>query len=114
MSMAVLDEVDVPDVPVQDGARERVLAALETKPASVRVLRQRCRIKTMTLCDLLTQLVDDGNAEKVERGYRRTAQASCADVSPRTPETPGNGNGKRNGLSGETQAGSAGEQPAEG
>ena len=112
--MAVLDEVPAAEKPRVASPRERVLSALSAEPASVRALREHCRMKTATLCDVLTRLVADGDAVQEEDGYRRTADAQAACVSLPTPGLPGNGNGKHCPLPGETKVGSAGEQPAEG
>lgn len=114
VSMAVLDEVPAAEKPRVASPRERVLSALSAEPASVRALREQCRMKTATLCDVLTHLVADGDAVQEEDGYRRTECSLAACVSLPTPDLLGNGNGKRDPLPGETEVGSAGEQPAEG
>jgi hypothetical protein len=114
LSMAVLDEAPAAEKPRAARSRDRVLSALSAEPASVRVLREHCRMKTATLCDVLTRLVADGDAVKEEDGYRRTAGSLAACVSLPTPGLLGNGNGKHDPLPGETEVGSAGEQPAEG
>lgn len=114
LSMAVLDEAPADEKPKATRPRERVLSALSAEPASVRAIRDRCRMKTATLCDVLTHLVADGDAVQEESGYRRTTGSPAVFVSPQTPGPPGNGNGQHHELPGETEAGSAGEQPAEG
>lgn len=114
MSMAVLDEVPAAEEARVASPRERVIAALSAEPASVRVLREHCRMKTATLCDVLTRLVADGDAVQEEDGYRRTESSLAACVSLPIPGLSGNGNGKHDPLPGETEVGSAGEQPAEG
>lgn len=114
VSMAVLDEEIAAEEPRVARPRERVLAALSDAPTSVRVLREHCRMKTATLCDELTRLVAEGVAVQDEGGYRRAAVSPAACVSLPPPGLSGNGNGKHDTLPGETEVGSAGEQPAEG
>lgn len=114
MSMAVLDEVPAAEEARVASPRERVISALSAEPASVRVLREHCRMKTATLCDVLMRLVADGDAVQEEDGYRRAAGSLAACVSLPIPGLQGNGNGKHDPLPGETEVGSAGEQPAEG
>lgn len=114
LSMAVLDEAPAAETPKVASPRERVLSALSAESASVRALREHCRMKTATLCDVLTRLVAEGEAVQEEDGYRRTAGSLAACVSLPTPGLLGNGNGKHEPLPGETEVGSAGEQPAEG
>ena len=53
--------------------RERVLAALSDEPATARVLRKRCGMRTATLSDVLAQLVSEGVVEKTQDGYQRVA-----------------------------------------
>jgi len=76
LSMAVLDEGEAQE----DGAekpqappRDRVLTLLTTEPTTVRDLRERCHMRTATLCDVLAQLVADGLVIKSPNGYRRVA-----------------------------------------
>jgi len=114
VSMAVLDEVAEAEKPRVRSPRDRVLAALSAEPTTVRALREQCRMRTSTLCDVLTRLVADGEAVQEEDGYRCRAGSRDACVSHSPPGLLGNGNGKHDPLPGETQAGSAGEQPAEG
>jgi len=114
VSMAVLDEVPASERARVASPRERVFSALSAEPASVRALREHCRMKTATLCDVLTRLVADGDAVQEEDGYRRTEGPQTACVSLPIPGLQGNGNGKHEPLPGETEVGSAEEQPAEG
>ncbi len=109
LSMAVREEAS--DAEPAPDPRERVLAALTDHPRSVRDLRDHCRMRTATLCDVLTHLVSQGLALQEEGGYRR---APSPAVSPLPLGPAGNGNGKPHDLPGETEAGPAGEQPAKG
>lgn len=75
LSMTALDEREAREdaaetLPVP---RDRVLALLSTEPTAVRELRERCHMRTATLCDVLAQLVADGLASKTATGYRRIA-----------------------------------------
>jgi hypothetical protein len=74
LSLAVLDDGDLPRE--ERGAaspRERVLALLSAEPLTVRELRERCRMRTTTLCEVLAQLVAEGVASKTTAGYCRAA-----------------------------------------
>ncbi len=72
LSLQVLDEAPEPEVD-RPSPRERVLKALTAEPATVRELRERCRMKTARLCELLAELVADGTATKTDAGYGRAA-----------------------------------------
>ncbi len=92
--------------------RRRVLDALTAQARTVRDLRERSRMRTSTLCDVLAELVAEGLAEQADGGYRRSDLEGS--VSACSLGTGGNGNGKRDDMPGETEVGSAGEHPAEG
>jgi hypothetical protein len=107
--------VAAPPCPEEERAappRQRVLDALTPEPRTVRELRERCRIRTATLCEVLTVLVAEGLATQDDGGYRR--EESEGPVSGPSLGTRGNGNGKHDDMPGETEVGSAGEHPAEG
>ena len=71
--MAVTDEAPEPVEPCEPSPRERVLAALSGEPTTVRDLRELCRMRTATLCDVLGELASEGAVERTEAGYRRGA-----------------------------------------
>lgn len=73
LSLQVLDEAPAEPEANRPGPRERVLEALSGEPATVRELRDRCRMKTARLCEVLAELVADGSATKTEAGYLRAA-----------------------------------------
>lgn len=73
LSMAVLEASAAPAERDTLSPRERVLQALTLEPMSVRDLRERCRMRTATLCELLTELVHEGAAARTEEGWRRVA-----------------------------------------
>ncbi len=102
---------------------QRVHQALSQtdQPIAVQQLRQRCRLRTATVCEALKNLCAQGQARRTNGGYCSATSASppthsSAPLSqPSLPrELTGNGNGKHTALSSETEAGSAEEQPAEG
>ncbi len=118
-----------PPEPDPETPAERILQAMGQidHPVSVQQLRKLCRIRTATLCDTLAELCRHGQVCRNDRGYRLTAVEHEKTVSfPSTPIDPtGNGNGKRSEnpsvgsrqellFFGETQAGAAGTQPAQG
>ncbi len=75
LSMAVLDEGEAREDGVEkpQAPRDRVLTLLTTEPTTVRDLRERCHMRTATLCDVLAELVADGLVIKAAAGYRRVA-----------------------------------------
>jgi hypothetical protein len=101
---------------------ERVLQAMaQTRgPLTAQQLRKLCRMRTTTLGETLAALRSQGRVTHTPDGYVLTGQL-CGNTAS-FPAAPigdaGNGNGKRPVqlplLSGETQAGSAGTQPAQG
>jgi hypothetical protein len=117
---------------------ERVLATLHASSAalSTQQLRKLCGLRTTTLCQTLQEMRSAGRIVHRADGYmpvaahaaRATATGGGPDTTVSFPEPPlgsaGNGNGKRARpaprerqlilFSGETQAGSAGTQPAQG
>lgn len=107
---------------------ERILQALAgvPKPVDRRTLRDLCRMRSATLGDALAQLTAQGRIAHGPDGYRLSHPRSDTVSFPDAPIDPsGNGNGKppplptpftssQIPLSGETQAGSAGTQPAQG
>jgi hypothetical protein len=101
---------------------ERVLQVMaETRgPLTAQQLRKLCRMRTTTLCETLADLRSQGRVTHTPDGYALTGHPCRNTVSfPAAPiGDAGNGNGKRmvqlSLLSGETQAGSARTQPAQG
>jgi hypothetical protein len=101
---------------------ERVLQAMSQAlgPLTAQQLRKLCRMRTTTLCETLTALRSQGRVIHTPDGYALSGHQHEIPVS--LPAAPmgdaGNGNGKHpvqlHLLSGETQAGSAGTQPAQG
>lgn len=104
-------------------ASERILQALQeaTLPMSTQQLRKRCALRTTTLCETLNLLSQAGRIVREPKGYSLPAAVS---ISAPPIGSTGNGNGKQPAsaallhelplFSGETQAGSAGTQPAQG
>ncbi len=105
-------------LPPSTSPRQRVLEILSQMdhPVSVQQLRQRCRLRTSTVCETLQALCAQGRARHAKDGYHSVApeDASAASQLLLSIQPPGNGNGKQPSLSSETEAGSAEEQPAEG
>jgi len=73
LSLRVLDEAPPGSEPDKPSPRQRVLEALTIEPATVRELRERCRMQTARLCKILAELVSEGAAAKTEAGFRRAA-----------------------------------------
>jgi hypothetical protein len=71
ISLVVAGDGAPAQAPPRLAARQRVLDALAEagEPLAVRQLRERSRIRTATLCDLLRQLVEDGEVIKSALGY---------------------------------------------
>ena len=109
----------VPDEPQKPSASQRVLDALIelNAPATIQQLRKLCRMRTATLCQTLKELCESGIVDQGSDGYRLLDGQDTLPVcvSPTPLEKLGNGNGKQLLIAfGETQAGSAGTQPAQG
>ena len=121
LSLSVFDAPAEPE-PQPASPSERVVQAMTdaATPLSAQQLRKLCRMRTATLCDTLADLQRRRQVVHSPDGYRLTPPKDEKPVSfPATPiGSTGNGNGKRTVqlplLSGETQAGSAGTQPAQG
>jgi hypothetical protein len=127
LALGVLSTPPAPE-PETPSASRRVLDALATldAPASIQKLRALCRMRTATLCETLNGLCESRLVSHGPGGYRFVASPDPLPVSVSLSpiETPGNGNGKpptsqpplsqQNTLFGETDAGTAGTQPAEG
>jgi hypothetical protein len=73
LSMAVTDESPEQVAVCEATPRERVLAALSDEPTTVRKLREHCRMRSATLCDVLGELASEGAVERTGDGYRRRA-----------------------------------------
>ena len=129
LALAVVDPSarSKPDPSPTLSPQQRVLQALSQfeQPISVQQLRQRCRLRTATVCQALQELCAQGRARHAKGGYHARAHSLAAASTPAEHSAPfsqlslpiepaGNGNGKLTALSSETEAGSAEEQPAEG
>lgn len=96
-------------------AIERIARVLQESPGPMtrQDLRAACRLRTTTLGDALRQLEQRGVITRTDGAYRLASVS--VSRSPLHPQ--GNGNGKPTSgmnLPGETEAGSAGTQPAKG
>ena len=129
-------EASPPADPQPVSPAERVLQVLQATPLplSAQELRKLCGIRTATFCETLAALRREGRVTHNPDGYRLAQTQNIGIVGAplpavSVPVTPlgnaGNGNGKRRPasptpspqlslFSGETQAGSAGTQPAQG
>jgi hypothetical protein len=104
-------------------AAERIVQSLQhaTRPMTTQQLRKSCALRMTTLCETLTLLCQAGRVQRGPDGYTLTPAVS---VSAPPIGSTGNGNGKQPAamerlhdlplFSGQTQAGSAGTQPAQG
>lgn len=63
--------------------RERILAQLAAAdhPLTVRKLREHCRMRTATLCDLLAELKLEGEVVRTDSGWKLTQPKSLLPVS---------------------------------
>jgi hypothetical protein len=130
LALSILDSPPA-GAPQPAAAPDRVLQAITQAPGplSAQQLRKLCRMRTATLCDTLAALRSQGRVTHTPDGYvlsgdqhENPLSAVPAQAGGSLPAAPigdaGNGNGKRAVqlplLSGETQAGSAGTQPAQG
>jgi hypothetical protein len=90
--------------------QQRVLQALTQihQPISVQQLRQRCRLRTSTVCEVLQALCAQGQVRRQREGYRYVAPSEAAPSPPTLPpagddlsllplplEPKGKGNGKQ-------------------
>jgi hypothetical protein len=122
LALSILDTPPTGIAPQPAALPERVLQAMSQAlaPLTVQQLRKLCRMRTTTLCETLAALRGQGRVTHTSDGYVLTGRQHAKPVSlPAAPVgSAGNGNGKRPVqlplLSGETQAGSAGTQPAQG
>ena len=114
LALMVLDESVKQIEPSTPSNDERILAALAatTQPLTLRELRDASRMRMATMCERLRFLRDSGRVRQLDEGGYLIADRVSASVPPLQP--PGNGNGKHAESSGETEAGFAEEQPAEG
>ncbi len=99
---------------------DRVVAALSasTTPLAQRELRTACRLRSASLVDALAAMERDGRIVRSQDGYALAQHdAASVSVSRASLQSQGSGNRKHkinHALPGETEAGSAGTQPAEG
>lgn len=124
LALAIMEDQPPETPPAQHTIEERILEHLRQAdhPISHAHLRQHCRVRAATLTRALTQLQKLRRIKRTAKGY------TLAEPFP-VPPTPlgrtGNGNGKRriqtakpsaqlDLFPGETQAGAAGTQPAQG
>jgi hypothetical protein len=90
--------------------QQRVLQALTQidQPISVQRLRQRCRLRTSTICEVLHALCAQGQVRRQREGYRYVAPSESASLPPVIPsadadlsqlplpiQLTGNANGKQ-------------------
>ena len=98
-------------------ASDRIVQVLQQSPEPMtrHQLRAACRLRTTTLGDVLRGLEHQGTILRSDGGYQ-LATTSAVSASRSPLRTQGNGNGKPTTtyLPGETEAGSAGTQPAKG
>lgn len=97
---------------------ERVVDVLATatQPMTWRELRSACRVRGATLGETLRALELDHAITRSKRGYCLARSDAAASVSNGSLQPAGSGSGKQHSsdLPGETEAGSAEVQPAEG
>jgi hypothetical protein len=116
-------QATVPAEAQPSSSSERILHALRgaPRPLATQQLRKLCCLRTATLCETLARLCQAGRVIRRPKGYSLPTAVSA----PAPPiGSAGNGNRKRHPVfpvlqqlllfSGETQAGSAGTQPAQG
>lgn len=116
LALRIVDDDPTPIAPAKPNRvppDDRILEALAatSRPLGVRALRDATRMRTATLCERLSSLVERGWIVKDDAGYRLASRVS---VSGSSLGRGGNGNRKQHASPGETEAGSAEEQPAEG
>jgi hypothetical protein len=134
LALAPCTDLPAPEQPQVLSAAERVLQNLQNAvtPLSAQQLRKLCGLRTATLCETLAALRQAKRVVQDASGYTlRPSDPSgrSSDTGFSLPAPPlgsaGNGNGKSQTVavetaqqltlfSGETQAGSAGTQPAQG
>jgi hypothetical protein len=121
LALSILDSPPVGKPPSATGPDRIFQAMLQAPgPLTAQQLRKLCRMRTTTLCETLAALRGQGRVTHTPDGYALTGQQHENPVSlpAASIDNAGNGNGKRPVqlplLSGETQAGSAGTQPAQG
>jgi hypothetical protein len=73
-ALEIVDPEDMPTLPARvpsPAADERILGTLAATraPLSLSALRQRCRIRTETLCRAVNELLDQGRIDKTPAGY---------------------------------------------
>lgn len=106
-----VEQSEPSSVPSND---ERIVAALAaaSEPLTVRQIRDASHMRMATMCERLRILRESGRVRQLDEGGYLLADHVSA--STRSLQSPGNGNGKHTNSSGETDAGSAEAQPAEG
>lgn len=117
-----IDEGPLPSPPLDEppnspSLAQRVIDVLEraAMPMSWRALREVCRVRAASLGDALRCLERDHTILRSSKGFEISRPAPSASASGPPLQTVGNGNRKHaHDLPGETQAGSAEVQPAEG
>jgi hypothetical protein len=105
---------EMPDPPALAQRVTDVLSST-TAPMSWRALREACRVRASSLGDVLRCLEHNQIIVRSSRGFELRRTAPGASASDHPLQSTGNGNGKHpHDLPGETDAGSAEVQPAEG
>jgi len=104
-----------PDLPRPLAQRVVDILAAATMPMSWRDLREACRVRAATLGETLRDLERQQTIRRSSQGFQIASPHPCASASGDPLQSAGNGNGKHSlDLPGETDAGSAEVQPAEG
>ena len=124
LALAIIEKQPSEAPPAQQTIEERILDLLRkaNHPLKHAHLRQHCRVRAATLTRTLTQMQKQGRLKRNAKGY---ILAEPFPVPPTPLARTGNGNGKRRTQNattflqldlfpGETQAGAAGTQPAQG
>ena len=71
LALRLVGEPTAATAPVAPSQSDRVLEALalSTQPMRIKNLREVCRMRMETLCELLAELVTDGRVRKLDSGY---------------------------------------------
>lgn len=118
IALEVLERGRAADDTVEPSLDERIIELLAEAdhPLSSRALRRACRVRTATLGEALRQLERDQIITRSSAGFELARSRSGVSASRTSLQATGNGNRKQpdDELPGETEAGSAEVQPAEG
>lgn len=120
LALQIVDRAPESEPALPPSTIDRVVEALSASPTPLtqRELRSACRLRSSSLVDALRAMERDGHIVRSENGYALAeGDAAPVSVSRASLQSPGSGNGKHeipDDLPGETEAGSAGTQPAKG